>query len=211
MNDIQTRQAQQNLKGPLVSDGLLTRRLTPGIAPDGTSEAFMRWHQEYHDRLLLAVTPLAQNREIAEDIVSAAFMQALKNFDAFRGESSFYTWLHAIAFNEFLRYQRHERGISLDTLQADLPREMAEADGIGEAEDRSDCCQRLRRALRRLPAKYRRVLVEHFIRGYSAKRIAARQRIPFGTVLSRIHTAKRLLRRAWAWDTEHLRTGIRSL
>ena len=39
--------------------------------------------------------------------------------------------------------------------------------------------------------------MDHFIRGDSIKRIAQRDRIPAGTVLSRIFTGKRLLRAAW--------------
>jgi len=52
--------------------------------------------------------------------------------------------------------------------------------------------------LRELPVKYQRVLIEHFFDGNPVREIARRQRIPFGTALSRIATAKRLLRAAWA-------------
>ena len=63
--------------------------------------------------------------------------------------------------------------------------------------ERSECRLKLRKALRGIPAVYRRTLVDHFVRGYSVKRISRQNRIPVGTVLSRIFTAKRLLREAW--------------
>lgn len=51
--------------------------------------------------------------------------------------------------------------------------------------------------MQRIPAPYRRALRDHFVRGYSTRQIAQRERVPLGTVLSRIFTAKKLLRRAW--------------
>src|SRR5437667_11941510 len=56
--------------------------------------------------------------------------------------------------------------------------------------------------LRQIPAVYGLVLIEHFIEGYSVRQIAKLQRIPLGTVLSRIFTAKRLLREAWEAATK---------
>ena len=63
--------------------------------------------------------------------------------------------------------------------------------------DRSEDHARLHNALARVPERYRKVLVDHFALGTSVKQIAKQQRIPVGTVLSRIFTAKRLLRQAW--------------
>jgi len=48
-----------------------------------------------------------------------------------------------------------------------------------------------------LPLTYRRTLIDRFVRGYSVKQIAKCERIPLGTVLSRIFKAKQLLRAAW--------------
>src|SRR5713226_5070418 len=56
---------------------------------------------------------------------------------------------------------------------------------------------RIRQALNRIPAKHRRLLVDHFVSGQSTQQIARREGIPLGTVLTRIFTAKRYLRQAW--------------
>jgi DNA-directed RNA polymerase specialized sigma24 family protein len=63
--------------------------------------------------------------------------------------------------------------------------------------ERSECCAKLREALRQIPVVYRRTLVDHFIRGQSVREISRRHRVPAGTVLSRIFAAKRHLRKAW--------------
>ena len=56
---------------------------------------------------------------------------------------------------------------------------------------------RLQKALERLPIKHRRALIAHFIDGLSIREIARRERVPLGTVLSRIFSGKQLLRHAW--------------
>jgi DNA-directed RNA polymerase specialized sigma24 family protein len=72
-----------------------------------------------------------------------------------------------------------------------------EPDLLAQALERAECTDRLRKTLRRIPSIYRRILVDHFVRGESIKTISRTHRIPAGTVLSRIFTAKRLLRAAW--------------
>ena len=208
MCGIQTSKSQQYTRQLQLSAGHLPRRVTLGRVPDVTSQAFARLHDKYHDRLLNAMTVAVRNRDLAEDITSTVFLSAFRNSGTFRGESSFYTWLYAIAFNESVRAQRHNRGISLDSFGEFTPRELIEPDHLEQAQDRSDCCARLRVALYRLPKKYRSLLVEHFVRGHSVKHISARQHVPIGTILSRIHKAKTLLRRAWARDAHRERTGL---
>jgi DNA-directed RNA polymerase specialized sigma24 family protein len=75
--------------------------------------------------------------------------------------------------------------------------ELIEPDTSDEALDRLNCDARVRNALCRMPALYRQTLIDRFVRGHSVKRISHLKRVPVGTVLSRIFTAKRLLRKAW--------------
>ena len=158
---------------------------------------FTELFQEHKRRLVCSVLPMARNRDVAEDIAAAAFATALKKRHTFRGESSPATWLTAIALNEARHWWRKDRsGQSEPIDQVDSGR-WAEPDLLMQVLHRKECCVRLRKALRRIPAIYRRVLVDHFVRGYRTRRIATELRIPLNTVLSRIFNGKRLLRRAW--------------
>ena len=159
------------------------------------SNAFEALHHSYHDRLQASVLSCVRNREEAEDITAAAFEAALANRESFRGEAAPATWLHAIALNKTRRPQKET--VSLDGFTGELPSRLVAPDLSEETEHRSECRARLLRTLRQIPAIYRRVLIEHFITGRSVREIAGRERIPLGTVLSRIFTAKRLLREAW--------------
>lgn len=160
-------------------------------------QEFKTLHDQYRSRLLNSMTAVVRNREEAEDITAAAFASAFKNRKTFRGESSLYTWLHAIAWNEARNQHRLNRAVSLESIDAAHAPEPAEPDLLVQTLEQSECCERVRAALRRVPLIYRRTLVDHFVRGVPVKQIARGARIPVGTVLSRIFTAKRLLREAW--------------
>jgi len=154
-------------------------------------------HKAYHDRLLNSMTSIVRDCEAAKEITASAFAKALEHLGTFRGEASFYTWLEAIARNETRHYWKAHRGISLESLTGAAPRALVECDSVADRLQQSADRRRLQTAIRRIPAIYRRALNDHFVRGYSTQRIARRERIPLGTVLSRIFTAKKLLRRAW--------------
>lgn len=161
-----------------------------------TARDFRQLHNQYGARLLNSMTAFTRNRQAAEDVTAAAFTAAFENRDNFRGESSFYTWLHAIALNE-ARNRSRNAGVALESIDGPEAKELSEPDVLPQMLERSECTFRIRKALRGVPAIYRRVLTDHFVRGYPVKQIARRDRIPVGTVLSRIFTGKRLLRCAW--------------
>jgi len=160
-----------------------------------TAQTFCELHKQYRARLLNSMTAFARNRGAAEDIVAAAFVSAFENLDNFRGESSFYTWLHAIALNE-ARSRSRNGAVVLQPIDNPTAKALMEPDILSQTLERSQCCARIREALRRVPANYRRILVDHFVRGYPVNGIAKRDRVPVGTVLSRIFNGKRLLRSA---------------
>lgn len=158
---------------------------------------FKDLHDRYKDRLRWAILRAVRNETVAEDITAKAFANAFEKRDSFRGNSSAATWLHAIAFNEIRAWAKRRNTVSLEAMNGSEPDALVECDGAAGLERSADL-QNLRDALNRLPANYRRVLVDHFITGSSIKEIARRSRIPSGTVLSRIFTAKKLLWKAWA-------------
>ena len=138
-----------------------------------------------------------RNMEDAEDITAAAFEAAFANRESFRAEAAPTTWLHAIALNKLRRSREQRKAVSLDLFTGELPSGLVVPDLSEETEHRSECRARLLRTLRQIPMVYRKVLINHFIEGHSVRQIAKCERIPIGTVLSRIFTAKRLLREAW--------------
>src|SRR4051812_8295285 len=81
---------------------------------------------------------------------------------------------------------RVAEAVSLDALEQVASKPLIVSDDTSKFLEGAEVHGRLQRALRRVPLRYRRQLVAHFVRGESVKEIARREGVPVGAVLSRI-------------------------
>jgi RNA polymerase sigma-70 factor (ECF subfamily) len=193
--------AIQETAGQILAELLPEERIV-GIA--GSREAlprldgptFEQLHLRYRDRLVHSLIGMVRDRDKAEEIAARGFAVAWEKRDSFRGDASPTTWVEAIARNEARRlYRQGDR--SFDSLdREDGPNPDAPDRVMDDLEQREER-ETLRRTLNQLPDKQRRVMTAHFVDGLSIRDIAQRESIPMGTVLSRIHSGKQLLREAW--------------
>ena len=162
----------------------------------GESAAFGQLVRRYQDRLYSSVVHVVADAEEAEDIVQDAFIQALRKLDAFRGKSSFYTWLYRIAFNTAINRQRRRRPeVSIEhareTAGADPPDPIEQP---GERLMREERAQHIQQALASISEEYRAVLVLREIEGFDYETIAGVLDVSVGTIRSRLHRARSLMR-----------------
>jgi RNA polymerase sigma factor (sigma-70 family) len=155
---------------------------------------FANVYNEVHDRLLARLTGMVRDRQRAEDLAAVAFQRGWEKREQFRGESSPATWLHAIGFNEARRSRRRERRIQIGSVEHLETMHHAES---GADLDRDELRAKVREALARVPAAYRRILIARYIEDRPVREIAKREHIPLGTVGSRLFAARRMLREAW--------------
>lgn len=167
------------------------------------AEAFARLHRDHRDRLVNSVTRFVRDRVQAEDIVSRAFQIAWAKRETFRGEALPSTWIEAIARNEARDVIRREEAARTDSLDRVDSREISSSQLVAEELENQEDQRRLQKALGRLPDLYRRALTARFIEGLSNRETAGRERVPPGTVLSRISKAKQLLRGALERPVSH--------
>jgi RNA polymerase sigma-70 factor, ECF subfamily len=138
---------------------------------------------------------LVREEQASLDIVQETFINALRHLDALRADAKFGSWLFGIAHQKCLQHwrrQRRWRRLQEDELPADLP-------DPGPAPDellirREDEAAFLLR-LGELPAPQRSVLLLHYLEDFSIDEMAGVTGLPSGTVKSRLHYAKRALRR----------------
>ena len=176
------------------------------LALDG-SEPAVRVLVQHHNRQLFRVARgvMRDNAE-AEDVVQEAYVRAFTALAGFRGEASFATWLTRIALNEALGRQRRRRptadlseienynGASQERVIM-FPMSTSTAGPESEA-DRGHVRRVLERAVDELPDAYRMVFVLRDVEGLSTEETAERLSIQPGTAKTRLHRARRLLRRA---------------
>lgn len=66
---------------------------------------------------------LCRDEPLAQDVTQEAFLKAMRHSDKFKGDSSLYTWLCAIAKRVLLdRYKKERREIPTDDFKGTLPR-----------------------------------------------------------------------------------------
>lgn len=114
-------------------------------------ELLVRRHQGGVYRFLLN---FLRDEDQAADAAQDTFLRALSRLDSFRGDSSFRTWLFAIARNEALNLSRSQSRRREETLQpGDLV--SGDAEAPDQAAIRAEQLYRVRQALQRLPEKQR--------------------------------------------------------
>ena len=137
---------------------------------------------------------LLGNEHDANDSVQAAMLKALRNLQSFDGRSQFRTWLLRIVTNTALDDGRRRGRRKLQRLDWS---ENPQAEPRVEVEpthslQNQELGQALSAALAKLTPTLRTTFVL-FAEGLSYKDIADCERIPIGTVMSRIHEARKKL------------------
>lgn len=134
---------------------------------------------------------MTRNAHDAEDLVQETFLRAYRAFDGFTPGSNIRAWLytilHRVRTDAFRRSRRSPQTVEMaDEGPAVPPPQDALAQG---GED-------LERALASLPDVFRNAVVLRDVEDMSYQEIARILDVPIGTVMSRIHRGRALLRTA---------------
>ncbi|MCW3100982.1 MAG: polymerase sigma factor, sigma-70 family [Chthonomonadaceae bacterium] len=147
---------------------------------------------------------LTGNAADTEDITQDAYLRAWRHFGSYNADRSFESWLFRIITNRALDLYRHKKRARNCSL--DAPR-FTDTAGNSPAYEQADPAadperivlgplleERLEAALLRLPTDYRKTILLCDVEQYTYQEIADRMQCALGTVRSRIHRARRLLR-----------------
>jgi RNA polymerase sigma-70 factor (ECF subfamily) len=133
------------------------------------------------------------DRQDAEDITQEAFTRAFLKLEAFQAKSSFFTWLHRIAFNLAIDMRRREkRARSVGKVSMEVASESLESSDSSPSEEseRNEAQQKIYDALAKLDPERRSVIILRDLQGMDYAEIAEVLAIPIGTVRSRLHRAR---------------------
>ncbi len=157
-------------------------------ARQGDGAAIRQLYARYSARVYAVVRRLAGDDALAEDYAQEAWVRAIRALPSFRGDSAFTTWLHRIAVNSALHGQRWR------TRRTNNEIPLPVAIDRGQPVDQPVLRIELERALRRLPAGMRQVLVLHDVEGYTHDEIAEAMGITAGTSKSQLFKARAKMR-----------------
>jgi len=175
------------------------------IATEATRARFERDALPFLDQLYSAGLRMTKSPTDAEDLVQETYVKAYAAFDSFTEGTNLRAWLFRILTNTFInnyrKGQRQPFSESVDDLtdaqmhgiDARLPGGMRSAEvealeRIGDAE--------VLAALADLPEDFRLAVYLADVEGFPYKEIAEIMDTPMGTVMSRLHRGRKLLREA---------------
>ena len=154
---------------------------------DGDPRAVQELVTTYGDRLLRSAFLLCGNETEAQDVVQDTFLQAMRSVHRFRGQSTIYTWLHAILLNLTRHYHRDRQRIVYDDGEA--ARKIALTDDNPNQLDAGAAASALREGLGQLSGVHREVIILRYYENMKLHEIAGHLGISKGTVKSRLHYA----------------------
>ena len=168
----------------------------------GDLTAFEPLVEKYRQRAYRLAYNVLRDPEEAWDVAQDAFIRAFQALPSFRGDSAFYTWLFRIVMNVARdRARQHAaRGRAFGTERVDekdwdrilVDQGTAPDANATQVEER----EKIRRALATLSEPHRAIIMLSDLEGLSYREIAEVLNIPMGTVMSRLHNARRRLRDA---------------
>lgn len=158
----------------------------------------------FMDQLYAAAMRMTRNPADAADLVQETFVKAFQAFGQFQQGTNLKAWLYRIQTNTFINnYRKNQRNPyqgTIDDLEdwqlggaesvtQSLSTRSAEAEAIDHLPDSA-----VKAALQAIPEDFRLAVYFADVEGFSYQEIADIMKTPVGTVMSRLHRGRRMLR-----------------
>ena len=178
--------------------------VTPSDEPADVRALFEEQAMQYMDQLYAAAMRMTKNPADAADLVQETYVKAYTAFGQFQQGTNLKAWLYRIQTNTFINnYRKKQRdpykGIIYDledwqlggaeSVTQSLSTRSAEAEAIDHLPDSA-----VKDALQAIPEDFRLAVYFADVEGFSYQEIADIMKTPVGTVMSRLHRGRRMLR-----------------
>ena len=170
---------------------------------------FAEQAMEYAPQLYSAALRMTRNQADAEDLVQEAYLRGFRSFHTFEEGTNLRAWLFRILTNAYINRYRAKQRRPIETDLDDVEDlylyrrlgAMETAAASMSAEDEfmdlfTD--DEVKEALENLPDNFRLPVILADVEGFAYKEIAEMLDIPIGTVMSRLHRGRRVLKQELA-------------
>ncbi len=166
----------------------------------GDLSAFESLYRKYKNELYRTALAITRDQGAAEELLQDCFLRAYDHIDSVDACSSLKPWLHRIIVNLSYNWSAKKR-LHLVSFEdvferlLSLPRSSPE-----RVYERQELMKAVDEAIRSLSMPQRVVVVLFYLQGFSLAEIAYVLDCPVGTVKSRLHNARRALKRRLTVD-----------
>ena len=171
-----------------------TEQLPVAQARSGEPTAWDTLFRRYQLPLYVYVFELVRDEQASLDIVQETFINAARHIGSLREDGKFGSWLFGIAHQKCIQRWR-KQGREAAALEEFAASPAASEDDPAELLIREEQEAVLMKLLNRLPIAQRSALLLHFVEDFSLEEIAAVTGAALGTVKSRLHYAKKALKK----------------
>ncbi len=167
---------------------------------ESAAEEYDRLTRPHLQRLFRVGMRLTHQPSEAQDLVQEALTRGWANWHRFERNGSLGAWLSRILVNAFISRHRHQKVVDATAARCDILDHLFDGGRLAESAApegrwvRDQFSDEVLAALATLAPHYREVVELVDIEGMAYKEAADRLEIPLGTVMSRLHRARRLLR-----------------
>ncbi len=173
-------------------------------AQQGDMQAFEALYHRHKTALYRTALAISGDRFLAEEILQEVFLRAYRHLPQMRTDVSPAPWLYRVMVN--LTYditaRRRRKQTMLQKLTGWLPSSVKSPENQVETQELQTM---VLKAVNRLEIKQRTTLVLFYLQGLSLEEIAEIMSVPVGTVKSRLHYARKKLRKTILTDEQLVR------
>jgi RNA polymerase sigma-70 factor (ECF subfamily) len=172
---------------------------------DRDERAFVELIDEHRDRVFNITYRMLGNRAEAEDVAQEVFITVFKQIDNFRGDSKFSTWLYRVTVNHCknrIKYLSRRHSRDQDELDETSQQQNSAVNGApvraknpDKALESMQMEKLLQEAIASLDDEQRAVVILRDVEDLSIEEICEITGLPDGTVKSRLHRARLVLRK----------------
>ncbi len=137
----------------------------------------------------------AQDRATAEVLTQETYLQALKSFAHYTAGTNCRAWLLKILYH--LNHKRRRIAARMKMID-NFDDRLFDTFAYEESTPQGLTDECILQTLEILPLKFQKVIILSDVEEFSYKEIAALLNVPIGTVMSRLHRGRRILRTALA-------------
>lgn len=210
--------AQRPAQTPAQTPAQIPGSASGALLRSDLSARFERDALPFLDALYSAALRMTKNPENAEDLVQETYAKAFASFHQFTEGTNLRAWLYRILTTTFINIYRKEQRqpqiadgeleewqIAEAATHTSDQGKSAEVEALEQLPD-SD----IKNALQELPEEFRLAVYFADVEGFSYKEVAEILNIPSGTVMSRLHRGRKLLRESladYAKDRGYVKRG----